>query len=146
MAAWEELKENWKTIETAAEKREQFDLGEYGVVIDFETRIRQIVNELEELEKEIEKKGVSSPDPMFRDSFKSMLERLHSVAFNAIGGGVKTRLAKESLEAVWNQALLAITSFLERRAKAIGVESWSLAASVGFPMGVSGTVSVNFRF
>lgn len=144
MATWEEIKSSWKELDDNL-KKEKYGIGEFGLVLDFNMQIKNTVNQLEAIEKKIEAEGINSPDPAIRDSFKSFLGILHSIVYYPIGGHVMTVAAKEGLQKIWNFAILAITSFLERRAEAVGAENWSLAASIGFPMGVSGTVSVTFR-
>lgn len=55
--------------------------------------------------------------------------------------GIPNRFLNEA----WECGIRGLTNFLERRARAVGIEGWSIGATVGFPSGVSGTVIVNFK-
>lgn len=111
-----------------------------GMAVDIE---KKIIGILEELDVEIEQQGINSPDPGAREKFKALLGALHSLAVS--GPGLVEGVGAERLNAVWNCAIQAVTFFLERRAGAVGVDSWNIGASFGFPSGVSGMVSANFR-
>lgn len=114
-----------------------------GLIRGFISDLKDVLSELEKLEVEIVSKGIKSPDPVVRDVFKDIFNRLHSIAI----GTSPLREGKPNwlLNEVWGHGIKAATNFLERRAEEIGVESWSLGATVGFPSGVSGTIIINFK-
>ncbi len=114
-----------------------------GKLTASQTGLKEVLSELEKLEGEIASSGVESPDPAFRERFKGLFNSLHAVAlgFPPLKEGIPNWLLKEA----WGYGIRAITNFWERKAKTVGIGSWGLAAPAGFPLGVSGTVTVNFR-
>lgn len=144
MSEWEELRENWKALEEELE-REMAPLAprEVGVIVGFYREVEQdVLTPLQHLEERIKKEGSPNP-PVLADVFKSILGRFYTLASSGplLAGELQVRL----LNRIWHSAVEALTSFLERQAEKVGVESWSLGATVGFPSGVSGTVMVTFR-
>ena len=143
---WERVRDRLQRMREEVredEKMARLTPRECGLIEGFADELLSgVFVRLEDLEKEIEEKGVGSPDPVFRERFKNIFNIFHTIAVNE--PGLRQGRALGRLNDVWGLGIEAITGFLERRAGAVGVESWSIGASVGFPSGVTGTVSINF--
>jgi len=137
MAEWKEV---WGNMEALGEEAKNLAGRERGNILGMGEELTNLLRELERMEKDIEAQGVNSPDPAFRDMFKGIVNRFHAVAASGPGAGMG-RPASELLNRVWGCGIEAITSFLERKAEAVGVSSWTIGTSVGFPSGVVVTLS-----
>jgi len=141
MAEWSEIREGLEGLLEHL-KEDRLMPRQEALIAGFASELNTVLDELEKLEREIERKG-NPPAPAFREAFKRILNRFYSIAVS--GPGLAEGIAVKRLNEVWGYGIEAVTSFLERNAKAVGVESWSIAATVGFPSGVSGTVAVEFK-
>lgn len=143
---WEEARADLRrTLEGVREDEKMARLTprERGLIEGFADELLSgVFVRLEELEKEIVEKGVGSPDPVFRERFKGIFNVFNTIAANE--PGLRQGRAFGRLNDVWGRGIEAITGFLERQAGTVGVQSWGISASVGFPSGVTGTVSITF--
>lgn len=110
----------------------------------FSADLEKVLNEFEELEKEITL-GTGSSD---LDSSNSEIRKRSKEVLNCFLSlpvsmpGLWEEMGNRKLNEVWGYGLEAVTGFLERRARVVGVKSWSVGATVGFPTGISGTITV----
>lgn len=143
LTEWGYLWSQWDRMnkELQGEAKEKLRPRERALIGAFDQEIREVLRELEELEEKI-RVGAPNP-PAYRDVFKSILNKLYTVASS--GPTAAGQLPAALLNRLWSSALEAFTGFLERQGSALQVEGWSIGASFGFPAGVSGTLTVNFR-
>jgi len=123
---------------------------ERDILEDFAKEMTMVLAEIEELKARIEESRASparvNPDLLRR--FKDILHR-----FLAIPTWIGSRTAAirvegkatEYLQKIWISGLRAIENFIENYKEELAVESWGISASVGFPLGLSGTISVTFK-
>ncbi len=151
MDEWERIKSRIKSIADRVKedvKEERLTAKEAGLISGFSADLEKVLNDFEELEKEITLSTGSSDllDPSnseIRKKFKELLNRFLSLPVSM--PGLWEGMGNRKLNEVWGYGLEAVTAFLERRARVVGVKSWSVGATVGFPTGVSGTITVNFE-
>lgn len=141
MAEWNGI---WEAMTASRGEAEKSLKGrELGVVLGMGEELTSVLEELQLMERKIDEKGVGSPDPLFRDWFKGIIDRFHATAGAGPGAGMG-KPAYDLLNGVWDCGIVAITSFLERKARTVGVMSWTIGVSVGFPSGVSANLQVTF--
>ena len=150
MDEWERIKSRIKSITDRVKedvKEERLTAKEAGLISGFSADLEKVLNEFEELEKEITLSTSSSDlDPSnleIRKKFKELLNLFLSLPVSM--PGLWEGMGNRKLNEIWGYGLEAVTGFLERRARVVGVKSWSVGATVGFPTGVSGTITVNFE-
>lgn len=143
MSEWTELWENWhsvnKDLEAEVEKLDPLEAS--AIAAFYKTVEQEVLRPLETLENAISTGGPNPP--AFSDAFKGLLALFHDLARGGVS--VTGRVPVHMLNRIWRQGIAAITSFLKRHAADVMVDSWRIGATVGFPLGVSGTVTVNFR-
>lgn len=119
---------------------------EKALIEDFADKVSKVLAEFESLEKE----GEYIPD---HNPFSSDLRKKFTKYFSSfldIPSGFVTGLklgytSVQIFQNIWAIALNKVGETIESEQQRIGIENWGLSLGVGFPMGVSGTISVTFK-
>ena len=116
------------------------ELWEKSVVREFGSRLGMA---LAEMESDFEKH--KEENPTVREYFAEALAQIMSIP-SLIPKGVSVgKRVQECLVNLWNIALKALDKFVSEHKDALMIKSWSLGATVGFPIAVAGTFSVTFE-
>ena len=144
MSSLNEWKEEVKNLMGDAEK-EITEYWEREMVRDLYYRVIKTLEELEKIDAEIEKKDVGSPDPEIREWFKRTFAGYKAILFGGPKGSVLGGTASIFLNKIWDCGIRGMAGFLERQAKEVGGESWSIGVGGGFPLGVSVELAITFK-
>jgi len=119
---------------------------EAGLVEGFVDELSLVLDDLSSLEAEASARNEPlklGDDPALSERFKDLYRRFIDVASK--GPGAVSSKALELVNKAWGAGLRSFTSFLERYAHVVGVDSRSMGAAVGFPSGVTTTLTLSFK-
>jgi len=119
---------------------------EQVLIKDFASRVSIVLTELEKFE--MKGKSISNQNP-FNSDFRKWFKQIFS-SFIAIPSrlAIGIRLGSASIDhfqKIWAIALERIGETIEQEHVKLGIKEWGLSLGVGFPIGVSGTISVTFK-
>ncbi len=140
------IHEKISQLRTDSNADPKLDKFEKMIIDDFADRVSKVLIEFEALEKE----GAAIPnpgpfDPEFRKKFCNIFSSFINIPSGFITGLRLGFTSVNRLQELWTMALHSIEGIVERQQNRAGIESWGLSLGIGFPLGVSGTLSVTFK-
>lgn len=133
-------------IVVEVESDPKVEAWEVDLVRDFASRVSVVLTRLESFEE-----VASSPEesnPPLRDKFNEILTRFLSIPSSIGARMARMTVRTEAIgyfQKIWNLGLESIRKTLEENGEELRIENWGVSMSVGFPMGISGTISVTFE-
>ncbi len=116
------------------------EVWEREIVRDFGSRLQVA---LAEMEGDFEKH--KDENPTVREYFIDALAQLQSIPSLIPKGMVLGKHAQECILHVWTIGLKFVDAFVKEHQKELAIDSWSIGASAGFPVGLAAMFSVTFK-
>ena len=122
---------------------------ERDIIRDLSSRAQIALGGLERIEVSLKENEGGNPGiETIRKTFNKTIVGLQAIpaALATLPTGVSLgRGITDRLNTIWGAALAAFDEFIRPQKEQLGIDSWSLGASGGFPFGISATFTITFK-